>query len=1225
MKPMNLYPWVFLLLLFFAGTTLAQKSTNDQVSSFIKLDDPEKYPETDAEKILQQNLKTTTQDFSFQLQKTDSDQLGFKHQTYQQLYKGIPVEFATQKVHAKAGFIQSVTGEIQSFATLETTPSLSAEEGLQRAMNHIAAASYLWENASQTGLLESYEKPNGQLVIFPEMEHITSTPKLAYRYFIQAEEPLYMGDIYIDAHTGEVIFEHSKIVHADVSANGQSLYNGQVNFTAEEPVPGNYRLKQSTTGGGVWTSDWQGNTYGSVEIQSTNTTFNHPVGVQAHWSAEQTYNYYSQVHNRNSYDGNDAQMRLFVDDANANNAVWLGNKASFGNGDGTSFNPFVSLDIVGHEFTHGVVQTTANLIYQNESGALNESFADIFGECVEHFATGAKDWHVGADVTITATALRSFSNPNSLGFPDTYLGQYWSTSPFDNGGVHTNSSVQNHWFYLLSEGGNGANDFGSPYTVSAIGMTKAAAIAYRALSVYLTNSSNYFDARAASVQAAEDLYGVNSSEADAVKDAWHAVGVGLAANDNSSYNCANSPITMEINFDQKPDQTAFYIKDFNNNMVFFQPLGSFNNTVANSSLSIPITGLTPGNYMLGFGDWGPNGICCEEGNGGYTLTDGTNTLASGGDFDFIENTQFCVTQPIGRDFDLVKPTAPIIIAAHPTETSIDVTWTASTDDQSGVDYFVFYGEKMLIGNIVDTTATITGLSPNTSYTINVFARDAEGNLSDKESEMIVNTLPANQNCGNGTLTLEFQLDGQPQETAWEIKDINNVVMASSGAYGYDNEAPNSFKTETISGLANGDYILVVYDEGGNGLTTGNYVLKDAAQNILASGSQFNFSHVTEFCLGTSNGGGLDVQSPTTPFNLVAFNPTANSIDISYVPSTDNVGVLYYGLFVDGVYMGYFNANYPVPLTIPGLTPNTTYNFQLVARDWAGNFSGFSNTATATTLPGTVTIHEGYFETGLDGWTDGGIDCKRVKVASRSYEGERSMMIRDNSGEASSMTLENLDLTPYSEITLDFQYYLYSFENNEDFWVRYFDGTTWVTVEDFVNQVDFNGDGFYSASLTLNSSQYNFTSNAKIRIQCDASGNGDKVYVDQVIINGVPVSNNMQALAQEGEDIAPFLNIQETAILRSPQASSNDIQLLETDNDNVQFKIFPNPAHQAFQIKGLDIQSTTNINLINTAGVLQKSYYPTDTEFGINDLPKGVYWVQILRKDGLPIIKKLIIQ
>lgn len=202
---------------------------------------------------------------------------------------------------------------------------------------------------------------------------------------------------------------------------------------------------------------------------------------------------------------------------------------TYGDGDGLNYGPLTSTDIVGHEITHAITENSAGLIYSNESGALNESFSDIFGVAVDYYANPTTaNFLVGDEFALNGQAFRDMSNPNAYGDPDTYLGNYWYVGSVDNGGVHTNSGVQNYWFYLLCSGGNGTNDLGNTFNVSSIGITAAAAIAYRTLTLYLTANSDYADMRTYSIQSAIDLYGICSNEVIQVTNAWYAVGVGAA-------------------------------------------------------------------------------------------------------------------------------------------------------------------------------------------------------------------------------------------------------------------------------------------------------------------------------------------------------------------------------------------------------------------------------------------------------------------------------------------------------------------------------------------------------------------------------------------------------------------------------------------------------------------------------------------------------------------------
>jgi hypothetical protein len=206
------------------------------------------------------------------------------------------------------------------------------------------------------------------------------------------------------------------------------------------------------------------------------------------------------------------------------NAFWLGGHRLLAFGDGSNNNPLVELDVVSHELTHGVTQFEANLQYYNEFGALNESFSDILGKAVEFDVFGdTATWQLAKH--FRPGGLRDFSNPNLQGQPDTYAGILWYTGSDDSGGVHYNSGVQNFWYYLLCEGGNGVNDHNFEYAVDAIGMEQATQIAYRNLTEYLGPFSEYLDSRIGSMLATADLYGKNSPVYQQVDNAWDAVGV----------------------------------------------------------------------------------------------------------------------------------------------------------------------------------------------------------------------------------------------------------------------------------------------------------------------------------------------------------------------------------------------------------------------------------------------------------------------------------------------------------------------------------------------------------------------------------------------------------------------------------------------------------------------------------------------------------------------------
>ena len=333
---------------------------------------------------------------------------------------------------------------------------------------------------------------------------------------------------------------------ACVPTTANTVYNGNRTFTTEHYQATNFRIRDQCQPGTINVLNWNSSVsnpspFNPLPIVSPNNSWTSDTqrsGASAMWAIQKTYNYFSAVHGRNSWNNNNAGVTCYVNTVftggNLNNAsmlngtMWLGPGNSLNNSWGT-------LDIVGHEFTHDVVGTSANLAYQYESGALNESFADIFGESIENYILGSNDWLIGANRT--SGAIRNMANPNTYAQPDTYGGTNWisqtcpsPTDANDQCGVHTNSGVQNFWFYLLSQGGSGTNDKGNAFNVTSIGISKARAIAFRTLTINLLGqpNANYATARTASIQSAQELYGVSSVEASTVTNAWCAVGIGTA-------------------------------------------------------------------------------------------------------------------------------------------------------------------------------------------------------------------------------------------------------------------------------------------------------------------------------------------------------------------------------------------------------------------------------------------------------------------------------------------------------------------------------------------------------------------------------------------------------------------------------------------------------------------------------------------------------------------------
>lgn len=378
-----------------------------------------------------------------------------------------------------------------------------------------------------------------------------ATPRLAYEVVtsgVQKDGTPSRLASYLDARTGKLIRSVQQIHTVD--GNGVSLYGGTVPLQLTQSGS-SYQLKDPTRGN-TYTTDMGNKTDGVLCTLlgigcSAGTVFSSPdtsfgngstssresAAVDAQYGTNVTWDYYKNVFGRNGIFGNGSGSYNRVHYGSGYvNAFWDGTKMTYGDGDGTNYGPLTSLDVAGHEMTHGVTQNTANLTYSGESGGLNEATSDILGTMVEFYAANGSDpgdYLIGEEFDLrNHLGLRRMDDPDSDG--DSV--NCWSTS-VKNLDVHYSSGVGNHFFYLLAEG-SGAKSFGgvahnsstcNGSTVGGIGRDAAMRIWYKALTTYMTSSTNYAGARTATLNAARDLYGAGSAQQNAVAAAWSAVNV----------------------------------------------------------------------------------------------------------------------------------------------------------------------------------------------------------------------------------------------------------------------------------------------------------------------------------------------------------------------------------------------------------------------------------------------------------------------------------------------------------------------------------------------------------------------------------------------------------------------------------------------------------------------------------------------------------------------------
>lgn len=437
------------------------------------------------------------------------DDLGQTHVRLDQIYEGVPV-FGQQVVtHLDDVNVRSVTGSAwEGVQGLDTTPGLSmgrAVEAAQAALDNKGGSARQPE--AKLVILPARDGSNSATLVYQVQIFIEHTDKVPERH-----------EYFVDASDGSIVWHYDSLP----TGTGYSLFSGN-QYIPTTGSWGNY-LMRSPTHNNTYTYDYP---YGTIfgdydDVWGNNTVYNRQtVGVDAHFGMTRTWDYYQTRHARCGMNNGCAQTFSAVHyGTNVANAFYTGGGMYFGDGDGST-SPWVSLDVVAHEFTHGVTEYASGLQYFNESGAANESFSDIFGTAVEFSVGISPDYLIAEDVNWSG--IRSMSNPPQFGHPDHYSERVYIGSSYDNGGVHFNSGIQNKAFYLLAEGGTHPNN---GMSVTGIGREVAERIFYRALEIYVMPSSQFIDVRNACVAAASDIYGVGSLQHNSTKQAWCAVGVG---------------------------------------------------------------------------------------------------------------------------------------------------------------------------------------------------------------------------------------------------------------------------------------------------------------------------------------------------------------------------------------------------------------------------------------------------------------------------------------------------------------------------------------------------------------------------------------------------------------------------------------------------------------------------------------------------------------------------
>lgn len=498
--------------------------------------------------------------------KTRKGQNGRTHIEYRQYIEEIPVYAGEIRMHLYKGKIYAINGRMYK-AVEPQDAAISQGEALNLAYASVHA---------RKPVAPRQFTPEDKVILMYFSPGESIDLRLAYKVDIH---PAFnkSWEIFIDAINGDVLRRLSTIctldgpataVAEDLNGINRTIHTYEINGTyymldGSRPMFNSSSDLLNNPVGAIWTIDGNSGYPGNSDFQvshitSPNNNWNNRKAVSAHFNAATSYEYYKNTFNRNSIDGSGSTIISIIniteeDGTPMDNAFWNGRAMFYGNGD-EIFKPLAgALDVAAHELTHGVTQSTANLEYQNESGAINESMSDVFGVLVDR-----DDWLLGEDVIKSgfgAPALRNMKNPHQggsqLGEPGYQPAHYSEryTGSLDNGGVHINSGIPNRAFYLFA---------------TAVGKAKAEQVYYSILTNYLGVRSDFSDLRAAVVQACLDLYG--QEEMEAAVNAFSTVGIGGGGNAGG-----DDPNTYPDN----PGNDWVYVVNTAGNLELYDASGNF--------------------------------------------------------------------------------------------------------------------------------------------------------------------------------------------------------------------------------------------------------------------------------------------------------------------------------------------------------------------------------------------------------------------------------------------------------------------------------------------------------------------------------------------------------------------------------------------------------------------------------------------------------------------------
>ena len=682
------------------------------------------------------------------------------------------------------------------------------------------------------------------------------------------------------------------------------------------------------------------------------------------------------------------------------------------------------------------------------------------------------------------------------------------------------------------------------------------------------------------------------------------------ANDDasSSFSSGSNNVTLSITFDNYPEETSWDIKDSGGSTVASG--GTYGSQADGSTLVIPLC-LADGCFDFTIYDVYGDGICCGYGNGSYTLTEDASgtVLANGGSFTSSETTNFCV--PVNSD-------PPVYVSIS---SSTNVSCYGGSDGSATAAGTGGNGSITYAWSNGDTGVTASNLSAG-NYTVTATSGTSTSSASvtiNEPSAVSVSVSGTNASGGsNGSAT----------------------ATASGGTPGYSFSWSNGASGATASGLAAGTYTVTATDsEGCEGV--GNVTIIDTGGNPV---SVVISSSTDVSCNGGSNGSATATASGGTPG--YSYQWDANADNQTTATAVGLGAGTYMVTATDGTTSSSVSVTITEPTilggTISGTNPTATNDDGSAtvsptggttpySYNWSnGGSSATINDLAAGTYGVTVTdandceasgsitldppstgctyqtINSNGFESGWGIWNDGGSDCRRSANDNQyATTGTYCVRIRDNTS-TSTTTTDNLDLSSYEEVTVDFAYYARSMENGEDFWLQVSTngGSSYTTVGDWNRGIEFQNNTFNTAQVVITGT---FTSTTRFRFRCDASGNSDWIYLDDIVITGCTTSPSSSS---------PGINSDPEVLV------DKDIEEIEEVEKTIQeLNLYPNPTNNILNV-AFEMTNTTDVKMVvmSLTGQmiemrdLKLEEGTQQLKVDVNRFGNGIYFIHLITKE-----------